>query len=85
MNLENRRQKLRQKLDEKEIDGIFISQPENRYYLSGFEGSSGYLLITSQDAVLATDFRYTEQAGAQAPGYRIFQITGSLSDWFLGW
>ena len=71
-----------EQLAEKEIDGIFVSQPENRYYLSGFDGSSGYLLITSQDAVLATDFRYTEQAGAQAPGYRIFQITGSLSDWF---
>ena len=70
LNIANRLKRLRQGLAEKEIDGIFISQPENRYYLSGFDGSSGYLLITPQDAVLATDFRYVEQAKAQAPDYQ---------------
>ncbi len=82
MKVSNRLQKLRQKITEKEIDGFFVSQPENRYYLSGFDGSAGYLLITPQNAVLATDFRYTEQAKAQAPEYQIFQITGSTSGWF---
>ena len=82
LNIANRLKKLRQGLAEKEVDGIFVSQPENRYYLSGFDGSSGYLLITPQNTVLATDFRYTEQAGAQAPDYQIFQLTGSLPDWF---
>ena len=66
----------------KEIDAIFISQPENRRYLSGFDGSSGYLLITEQNAILATDFRYIEQARRQAPGYEIFQIKGDITDWF---
>ncbi len=78
----NRLQRLHQKLAEKDIDGIFVSQPENRYYLSGFDGSSGYLLITPQNAVLATDFRYIEQAKVQAPDYQIFQITNNTSDWF---
>ena len=82
LNIANRLKRLRQSLDEREIDGIFVSQPENRYYLSGFDGSSGYLLITPQNTVLATDFRYTEQARAQAPDYQIFQLTGSLPDWF---
>ncbi len=77
----NRLEKLRQKLVEKEIDGIFVSQPENRYYLSGFDGSSGYLLITAKDTILATDFRYVEQAKAEAPDYQIFQIVGSASEW----
>ncbi len=81
MKVSNRLQKLRQKLAEKEIDGIFISQLENRYYLSGFDGSAGYLLITPQITVLATDFRYTEQAKTEAPDYRIFQITSNTSDW----
>jgi len=78
----NRLEKLRQKLTEKEIDGFFVSQPENRYYLSGFDGSAGYLLITPRDAVMATDFRYREQATIQASDYQIFQITGNMSDWF---
>lgn len=78
----NRRQRLRQSLEEKGVDGIFVSQPENRYYLSGFDGSAGYLLITPQDTVLATDFRYIEQAGIQAPDYDIFRISNEISDWF---
>ncbi len=82
-NISNRLQKLRRKLEEKALDGIFISQPENRYYLSNFLGTAGYLLITKHDAVLATDFRYIEQAGIQSPEYRTFQITGSSLDWFV--
>ncbi|MFC2004058.1 M24 family metallopeptidase [Chloroflexota bacterium] len=82
LGITNRLKKLRQSLVEKEIDAIFVSQPENRYYLSGFDGSSGYLLITPQDAVLATDFRYIEQAKTQAPDYQIFQIIGNMPDWF---
>ena len=82
-NISNRLQKLRRKLPEKELEGIFISQSENRYYLSNFLGTAGYLLITGRDAVLATDFRYTEQAGIQSPEYRIFQITGNSLDWFV--
>lgn len=82
MSSKNRLQGLRQRLIEKEIDAIFISQPENRRYLSGFDGSSGYLLITAQDTILATDFRYVEQAKIQAPDYQIFQTKGDIGGWF---
>ncbi len=82
MIVNNRLPKLRQKLAEREIDAILVSQPENRYYLSGFDGSYGFLLITAQKTVLATDFRYIEQAGMQAPGYEIFRITNNTADWF---
>ncbi|MBA7618086.1 Aminopeptidase YpdF [subsurface metagenome] len=82
MKISSRLQKLRQKLAEKEVDAILISQPENRYYLSGFAGSSGFLLITPQKAILATDFRYIEQARTQAPDYEVFRITNDIADWF---
>ena len=78
----DRVQRLRQRLAEKELDGILVSQPENRYYLSGFDGSAGFLLITPKDAILATDFRYTEQAKRQAPDYEVLQITVDMADWF---
>jgi len=81
LKISNRLQKLRQGFDEKEIDAILISQPANRYYLSGFDGSAGYLLITPQHTILATDFRYLEQVKAQAPDYELFQITGNIEDW----
>ena len=82
MKIKNRLQKLRQKLAEKGLKAIFISQPENRYYLSGFDGSAGFLLITAQEAILATDFRYIEQAKRQAPESKIFQITNDVVNWF---
>jgi Xaa-Pro aminopeptidase len=82
MSLKNRIQKLRQGLDESEIDGIFISQAENRRYLSGFDGSAGFLLVTPKDKILATDFRYTSQAKSQAYDYEIFSVTNDMSDWF---
>ena len=81
--IKDRIKKLRQRLEAKELDGIFVSQAENRRYLSDFDGSAGYLLVTQHDAILATDFRYTAQAKSQAPDYKLFTITNDTSDWFL--
>ena len=74
---------LRKVLQENELDAILISTPENRRYLSGFSGSAGYLLISQAEAILCTDFRYVEQAGKQAPLFRVERIGGSGGlDWF---
>lgn len=83
MSNSQRISKLRKVLDDKELDAIFISQPENRCYLSGFEGSAGYLLITQKEALLATDFRYLEQVKEQSPDFTLFRITGGISEWFI--
>ncbi len=77
----NRLNNLRQEMSRREIGAILISQPQNRRYLSGFTGSAGFLLITGHDAILATDFRYTEQAAIQALDYIIFQTTGTIAHW----
>src|SRR4030043_213882 len=82
--MNKRLKKLRGKLAEKEIDAIFITQSHNRRYLSGFHGTAGYLIITEKKAILATDFRYTEQAAAEAPDFEILRISGDLKDWFPG-
>jgi Xaa-Pro aminopeptidase len=76
-----RLQKLRQKIAEKGLDALFVSQTENRRYLSGFTGTAGFLLISQHQAILATDFRYTQQASLQAPDFQIFQTRGNLDDW----
>jgi len=76
-----RLKKLRDKLTEKEIDAIFITQADNRRYLSGFHGTAGYLIITDKQAILATDFRYTEQAKSEAPDFIIQRITGGVGVW----
>jgi Xaa-Pro aminopeptidase len=76
--------RLRESLAAKGIDAVFITQAENRRYLSGFHGTAGYLIITQQKAVLATDFRYVEQAVKEAPDFEVLRISGSLNDWFPG-
>lgn len=35
-------------------------------------------------AILATDFRYIEQARTQAPEYQVRRVTGDVSDWLPG-
>ena len=77
----NRLKRLRSVLTEKEIDAILISTPENRHYLSGFVGTAGWLFISHERAILATDFRYTEQATNQAPDFEVLQVAGWK--WFV--
>ena len=62
--------------NDQELDGVLISAPENRRYLSGFSGSAGYLLITKAKSILATDSRYTEQATNQSPYFDVRQVSG---------
>ncbi|MBE0415494.1 MAG: aminopeptidase P family protein [Dehalococcoidia bacterium] len=80
--MSHRLNKLREKLEEKGLDAILISQGENRRYLSGFTGSAGFLLISEKSTILATDFRYAEQAKSQAPDFVVVQIEGELPRWF---
>jgi Xaa-Pro aminopeptidase len=79
-----RLQKLRASIAETGLDALLVSQPENRRYLSGFTGSAAWLLISEQNAVLATDFRYIRQARAQAPHFEIIQTKRELRDWLPG-
>ena len=70
------------KLPEREVDAILVSGAENRRYLSGFSGSAGYLFISGERAHLATDFRYTEQATAQAVYFNVEQVRVGW-DWLI--
>ena len=67
---------------DQELDGVLISAPENRRYLSGFSGSAGYLFITKENALLVTDSRYTEQATKQCPDFKVKQVRAGW-DWFV--
>jgi Xaa-Pro aminopeptidase len=81
--MNSRLSKLRQKISKSEIDLLLISQPENRRYLSGFTGSSGYLFISIDKAILATDFRYVEQAKQETENFEIVLVKGKLTSWLL--
>lgn len=71
-----RLQRVRTRLSEEGLDSLLVSHPENRRYLSGFTGSFGYLLISQEEALLATDFRYFQQVQEQAPAYTLAKVQG---------
>ncbi len=76
-----RLRKLQKSIAERQLDAILISQLENLRYLSGFTGSSGWLLISEKKTILATDFRYVEQAREESPDFEIIHAKRELSAW----
>ncbi len=55
-------------LKKKRIDALYVSAIKNIRYLTGFTGSSGFVIITRDRGLFFTDFRYTEQAEAEVKG-----------------
>ncbi len=69
---------LRSWMAAKGLDGILVTSPHNRFYLSGFlaedmgiEESAGALLVLRRQHLLLTDGRYREQAEREAPGWHV--------------
>jgi Xaa-Pro aminopeptidase len=69
VTISQRRERLRQRLVDADLDAMLVSDLVNVRYLSGFTGSNAALLIRAEDPtpVLATDGRYRTQAAQQAP------------------
>jgi Xaa-Pro aminopeptidase len=72
--MSTRLERLRKSIADQGLDALVVTQPENRRYLSGFTGSAGTLIVSQSQALLATDFRYYQQVGAQAPEFDLVQI-----------
>jgi len=66
-NHANRRDKLRTLLTEHGADAALVTRLVNVRYLTGFTGSNAALLVTADQAVLATDGRYITQSEEQSP------------------
>jgi Xaa-Pro aminopeptidase len=65
-------------LSDQGLDAFLVTSPDNRRYLSGFTAreevfheSCGSLLITQDEALLLTDFRYQEWAQAEVSEFDI--------------
>ncbi|MBO4896995.1 MAG: aminopeptidase P family protein [Clostridia bacterium] len=70
--------KARKLINKTGADALLVTSHENRFYLSGFYGTAGYLLITKESAYLITDSRYTLQAKEQAKDFHV--ITKAETD-----
>ncbi len=52
-------------LAERELDCLLVSDLMNVRWLTGFTGSNGACVVTRDERLFFTDFRYTDLAGAQ--------------------
>jgi Xaa-Pro aminopeptidase len=58
------------------VDAIIIRGMDNIFYLTGFRGSEGSLLVTKGDVVLLTDFRYLSYAAEVTRDIAIVETKG---------
>lgn len=63
----DRIQKVRKKMLKLKCEAVLISNPVNVFYLSGFKGSNGKILVKKNGIFLITDFRYLRSAKKQIP------------------
>ena len=64
--MQNRYEKLRNKMTEMGLDAIYVSSAENHLYMSAFDNPDGHLFITKDKSYVFADFRYIEAAKAEA-------------------
>lgn len=78
-----RRDKLRKRLRDLELDGLLISSEVNVAYLTGFTGDDSFLLLTQQRDIVLSDRRFTTQLQEECPDleHQIRGPTTSMMQW----
>ena len=80
MNADNARgDRLVELLAERELDSLLVTDLVNVRYLTGFTGSSGACVVTPEERLFLTDFRYVEQAGEQVAGFELLPAGRDLA------
>lgn len=69
---------LQKLLKAKDLDALIVGQRPDWFYLSGFTGESGALVVSGQGMALVTDSRFTVQARSEIGGARVVQQKGTL-------
>jgi Xaa-Pro aminopeptidase len=73
-----RRRALLSHLSKSQLGTLLVTQPASWYYLTGFTGESGALVVSRRGTALITDGRFTSQAREETSGVRIVQQSRSL-------
>ena len=72
---------LRTKMKVQDLKAVLINNLKNVYYLTGFWGSNGTVLVTEERVVLFTDSRYTIHAHATCfPFVEIVETRNELEE-----
>jgi Xaa-Pro aminopeptidase len=79
----NRIEKLKNIILKSNVDCLIVSDINNIRYLSGFTGSEGWMVISSDKSYLAVDFRYKEQVKVEASNCEIVDLKGDMDNWLI--
>src|SRR5919197_1999802 len=69
--IEARTDRLVDLLDERQLDCLLVTNLVNVRYLTGFTGTNGACVVSPEERLFLTDFRYVEQAEGQVRGFEI--------------
>lgn len=70
-NFKKRRLLIQKRIKAEGVSGALITNIKNVCYLTGFSGSSAYLLLTPKKEILLSDSRYQSQLKDQCPGLEV--------------
>ena len=73
-----RRRTLLAEIARRKLDCLLVTHPANWFYLTGFTGESGALVVSKHGTTLVTDGRFTVQAAQETHGVKIALQQGSL-------
>jgi Xaa-Pro aminopeptidase len=73
-----RQRTLRKELAAVNLDSLLLTDPANVYYLTGFTGETGALLLSLTGCTLVTDGRFKVQAREETSGIHILLQKGAL-------
>jgi Xaa-Pro aminopeptidase len=74
----SRTDRLLVKAAERGLDCLLVTDAVNVRYLTGFTGTNGACIVTTEERLFLTDFRYVEQAAEQVRGYESQEIGRDL-------
>lgn len=69
-----RTEKVLRLLKRLDLDACLLKGMDNIFYLTGFRGSEGTLVVTQGDLILLTDFRYITHAQEVTQGIKIVEV-----------
>jgi Xaa-Pro aminopeptidase len=67
-------------LAERELDSLLVTNLLNVRYLTGFTGTNGACIVTPEERLFFTDFRYVQQAQEQVPDFERIQAGHDMLD-----
>ncbi len=73
-----RQAKLRQSLASQQLDALVVTLPPDWYYLTGFTGEAGALIVQRSRVTLVTDGRFMVQGRDETSGVQILQHKAGL-------